>query len=70
MRELCEAAFAHLGLDWQRHVKVDPAPVRPAEVDVLLADPGKARRQLAWRPTVGFGALVRMMVDADMARLA
>lgn len=70
VRELCEVAFAHLGLDWQRHVKVDPALVRPAEVDVLLADPGKARRQLGWQPTVGFGALVRMMVDADMARLA
>ena len=70
VRELCEVAFAHLGLEWEQYVTVDPALVRPAEVDVLLADPGKARRQLGWRPTVGFVDLVRMMVDADMARLA
>jgi GDPmannose 4,6-dehydratase len=69
VRELCEVAFAHLGLEWQQYVTADPALVRPAEVDVLLADPGKARRQLDWRPTVGFVDLVRMMVDADMARL-
>jgi GDPmannose 4,6-dehydratase len=70
VRELCEVAFAHLGLEWEQYVTVDPALARPAEVDVLLADPGKARRQLGWRPTVGFVDLVRMMVDADMARLA
>ncbi len=70
VRELCEAAFAHVGLEWEQYVTVDPALVRPAEVDVLLADPGKARRQLGWCPTVGFVDLVRMMVDADMARLA
>ncbi|OGU02751.1 MAG: GDP-mannose 4,6-dehydratase [Gemmatimonadetes bacterium RBG_16_66_8] len=70
VRELCEVAFAHVGLDWQKYVKLDPALVRPAEVDVLLADPGKARRQLGWHPTVGFADLVRMMMDADMARLS
>ncbi len=70
VRELCEIAFAHAGLDWKKSVVVDPALVRPAEVDVLLADPGKAHRQLGWRPTVGFADLVRMMMDADLARLA
>ncbi|HJQ65261.1 MAG TPA: GDP-mannose 4,6-dehydratase [Gemmatimonadales bacterium] len=70
VRELCEIAFAHAGLDWTQYVVVDPALVRPAEVDVLLADPAKARAQLGWRPTVAFADLVRMMMDADLARLA
>jgi GDPmannose 4,6-dehydratase len=70
VRELCEIAFSHTGLDWTKHVRVDPGLVRPAEVDVLRADPSKARRELGWRPTVSFPALVRMMVDADMKRLA
>ncbi|HXJ30690.1 MAG TPA: GDP-mannose 4,6-dehydratase [Gemmatimonadales bacterium] len=70
VRELCEIAFSHAGLDWTKHVRVDPGLVRPAEVDVLRADPSKARRELGWRPTVPFPALVRMMVDADMKRLA
>jgi GDPmannose 4,6-dehydratase len=69
VRELCEIAFAHVGLDWTRYVTVDAQFVRPAEVDVLCADPSKARRRLDWRPQVGFDALVRMMVDADLARL-
>src|SRR5512135_824874 len=62
VRELCEIAFAHAGLDWKKHVRVDPALVRPAEVDVLRADPSKARRELGWKPTVSFPELVRMMV--------
>ncbi|HXQ27632.1 MAG TPA: GDP-mannose 4,6-dehydratase [Gemmatimonadales bacterium] len=70
VRELCEIAFAHAGLDWQRHVKVDPKLVRPAEVDVLQADPAKARRELGWTPRIDFAGLVRMMVDADLERLA
>jgi len=70
VRELCEVAFAHVGLDWRRHVEVDPMLVRPAEVDVLQADPTRARRRLGWQPCVGFPELVRMMVDADLARLA
>ena len=70
VRELCEIAFSHAGLDWKRHVKVDPGLVRPAEVDVLRADPSNARRALGWTPTVSFPALVRMMVDADLERLA
>ena len=69
VRELVEIAFQHAGLDWQRYVKIDPRFVRPAEVDILLADPSKAARDLGWRPTVTFEGLVRMMVDADLARL-
>jgi GDPmannose 4,6-dehydratase len=70
VRELCEVAFGHVGLDWRRHVEIDPALVRPAEVDVLQADPVRARQRLGWQPRVGFAELVRMMVDADLARLA
>jgi GDPmannose 4,6-dehydratase len=69
VRELCEIAFAHAGLDWERHVVVDPSLVRPAEVDVLRADPSRAAERLDWRPHVGFGDLVRLMVDADRERL-
>jgi GDPmannose 4,6-dehydratase len=69
VRELCQIAFAHVGLDWEQYVQVDPSFVRPAEVDVLLADPSKARRELGWRPSVGFADLVRMMMDADLARV-
>jgi len=70
VRELCEIAFGHVGLDWRRYVRVDPRFARPAEVDVLQADATKARRALGWRPTVDFATLVRMMVDADLERLA
>jgi GDPmannose 4,6-dehydratase len=70
VRELVEVAFAHVGLDWQKHVVSDPKFYRPAEVDVLIADPAKARRELGWSPRVGFAELVRMMVDADLDRLA
>ncbi len=69
VRELVEIAFAHVGLDWKEHVRTDPAFIRPAEVDVLQADPSRARQELGWRPTVDFRGLVRMMVDADLARL-
>ena len=69
VRELCEVAFGHVGLDWQRYVKVDPQFVRPAEVDVLLADAGQARRDLGWAPKVTFEKLVTMMVDADLERV-
>ncbi len=69
VRELVEVAFRHAGLDWQKHVVQDPQFIRPAEVDLLLADPGRAQRELGWRPTVDFAGLVRMMVDADLARL-
>ena len=69
VRELCEVAFGHVGLDWQRYVKVDPRFVRPAEVDILLADAGRARRDLGWAPQVSFEKLVTMMVDADLERV-
>jgi GDPmannose 4,6-dehydratase len=70
VRELVEIAFDHVGLDWRKHVTVDPRFLRPAEVDVLLADPTKARTELGWAPTVPFDRLVRMMVDADLGRLS
>jgi GDPmannose 4,6-dehydratase len=70
VRELCDIAFRHVGLDWEKYVRVDPAFVRPAEVDVLQADPRRARRALGWAPRVSFAELVRMMVDADLERLA
>ncbi len=67
VREFVELAFGHVGLDWERHVRVDSAYLRPTEVDVLRGDPAKAMRQLGWRPTVRFEELVRLMVDADLA---
>jgi len=69
VRELCEMAFGHVGLDWRDHVVVDPKYYRPAEVDLLVSDPRKARQRLGWVPTVGFDKLVHMMVDADLAAL-
>jgi GDPmannose 4,6-dehydratase len=66
VREFCQEAFAHAGLDWEKHVVVDPKYFRPAEVDLLLGDPSKARRQLGWVPKVDFRGLVRLMVDADL----
>jgi GDPmannose 4,6-dehydratase len=58
-----------VGLDWQKHVVVDPKYFRPAEVDLLLGDPKKAREVLGWRPRVTFSELVRLMVDADLEAL-
>jgi GDPmannose 4,6-dehydratase len=68
--ELVEAAFGCVGLDWQKYVVVDPALYRPAEVDLLIGDPSKARRVLGWEPEVTFEDLVREMVFADLDRLA
>jgi GDPmannose 4,6-dehydratase len=70
VRELVEAAFGHVGLNWQDHVVTDPKFMRPAEVDLLRADPSKARKELGWTPKVGFRQLVAMMVDADLERLS
>ncbi|KPK06311.1 MAG: GDP-mannose 4,6-dehydratase [Gemmatimonas sp. SG8_28] len=70
VRDLAQVAFAHVGLDWQDHVRVDQQLVRPAEVDHLLADPHKARTNLGWEPRVSFEDMIRMMVDHDVARLA
>jgi GDPmannose 4,6-dehydratase len=67
VRELCEIAFSHAGLDWQEHVVVDPAFVRPAEVDLLIGDASKARRVLGWAAKHSFRQLIEMMVDADVA---
>jgi GDPmannose 4,6-dehydratase len=69
VRDLVEAAFGHVGLDWRKHVITDPRYMRPAEVDVLQADPSKARRELGWEPKIGFAELIAMMVDADLERL-
>jgi GDPmannose 4,6-dehydratase len=68
VQQLCEEAFAHAGLDWRQHVTQDPRFLRPAEVDLLVADPRKAERQLGWKTTVDFRGLVHMMVDADLER--
>jgi GDPmannose 4,6-dehydratase len=68
VRELCEVAFEHAGLDYRKYVVQDPKFLRPAEVDLLVADPAKARAKLGWKPKVGFHELVRMMVDADLER--
>jgi GDPmannose 4,6-dehydratase len=67
VRELCEIAFAHAGLSWEKSVVIDPAFVRPAEVDLLIGDARKARTALGWAPKHSFRNLVEMMVDADIA---
>jgi GDPmannose 4,6-dehydratase len=66
VREFLELAFGHVGLDWRDFVREDPRYFRPAEVDLLLADPSKARRELGWAPKVGFRELVRRMVESDL----
>jgi GDPmannose 4,6-dehydratase len=68
VQELVEIAFGHAGLDWKKHVVMDPAFLRPAEVDHLIGDPAKAREKFGWTPSVTFKQLVTMMVDADMER--
>jgi len=68
VREFCQLAFARAGLDWEQRVIVDPALVRPADVDLLVGDASKARRVLGWRSKTSFRGLVEMMVDADLER--
>nr|WP_298139541.1 GDP-mannose 4,6-dehydratase [uncultured Pseudomonas sp.] len=70
VREMCSIAFAHVELDYLQHVVVDPAFFRPAEVDILLGNPGKAERVLGWAPQTSLEKLIRMMVDADLKRVA
>jgi GDPmannose 4,6-dehydratase len=70
VRELVDLAFGHVGLKWQDHVEIDPAFFRPAEVDLLVGDPSKAKAKLGWIPKVSFPQLVARMVDADMKRVA
>ena len=69
VRDLCEVAFRHVDLDWREHVRIDPERLRPAEVDHLRADAGKAADLLDWKPAVDFERLVVMMVDADLERV-
>jgi len=66
VREFCEVAFAHAGLDWRKHVVVDPSYMRPTEVDLLLGDPSKAKHELGWEPTTKFRDLVKLMVGCDL----
>jgi GDPmannose 4,6-dehydratase len=70
VREFCEIAFSHVGLDYKEYVVRDEKFYRPAEVDLLISDPSKAREQLKWELTVSFKELVTMMVDSDMQRLS
>jgi GDPmannose 4,6-dehydratase len=70
VKDLVQEAFSHAGLDWEKYVRTDPRFLRPAEVDHLIGDPSKARRVLGWEPSVDFTGLVRMMVDADLERIA
>ena len=67
VRELVEVAFSHVGLNWEDYVEIDPKFIRPAEVDLLIGDPSKAKKVLGWKPKVNFEGLVKMMVDSDMA---
>ncbi|HET9887405.1 MAG TPA: GDP-mannose 4,6-dehydratase, partial [bacterium] len=62
-----EKAFARAGLDWEKHVVIDPALFRPAEVDLLIGDASKARKNLGWRPEVSFEELIDRMVETDLA---
>jgi GDPmannose 4,6-dehydratase len=68
VKEFCEIAFSHVGLDYKEYVVVDEKFYRPAEVDLLISDPSKARAKLKWEPAVTFKELVTMMVDSDLAR--
>ena len=70
VRDFCNLAFSHVGLKAEKHVVVDPARLRPAEVDVLHGDSGKAQRVLGWVPETSLEQLAAEMVDADMARLS
>ena len=69
VRDMCRIAFEHVGLNTDEHLVIDPALFRPAEVDVLLGNPAKAKSKLGWAPEISLDALIREMVDADMARL-
>jgi len=69
VREFVELAFKYAGLDWKKYVRVDKTFYRPAEVNILLGNYGKAKRILGWKPKVTFKELVRMMVKADLERI-
>ena len=69
VREFLEVAFSHMGLDWQKHVEIDPRYFRPAEVELLIGDYSKAKKKLGWEPKTKFNDLVKLMVDEDIRRL-
>ena len=69
VREFLEVAFGHVGLDWHKHVEIDPRYYRPAEVDLLIGDPAKAKRKLGWEPKTTFADLTKLMVEADLKSL-
>jgi GDPmannose 4,6-dehydratase len=70
VRQCVDIAFRHVGLEWEKYVRIDPAFLRPAEVDHLIGDSSKARQVLGWHPSVTFEQLIAMMVDADLGRLS
>ncbi len=70
VRDMCKLAFAHVGLDYEEHIVIDPAFYRPAEVDVLLGNPAKAKARLGWSATTDLETMISMMVDADSRRVA
>nr|MBA2524649.1 GDP-mannose 4,6-dehydratase [Pyrinomonadaceae bacterium] len=70
VREFVSAAFEHAGLDWQKHVEIDPRYYRPAEVNDLIGDASKARAEMGWEPTIYFPELVKLVVDADIEMLS
>jgi GDPmannose 4,6-dehydratase len=69
VKEFLQAAFEHAGLDWKEHVEIDARYYRPAEVDLLIGDPSKAKRQLGWEAKTSLDELVRLMVDADLEQV-
>jgi GDPmannose 4,6-dehydratase len=69
VQEFVELAFSRAGLDWEKYVVIDPKFVRPAEVQLLLGDPSKAKKILGWEPKIKFKELVEMMVDADLGKI-
>ena len=69
IRDLCRIAFAHVSLDWEEHVKVDPAFLRPADVDVTVGDATRARKRLGWVPEISLEQMIAEMVEADLRRL-
>jgi GDPmannose 4,6-dehydratase len=70
VRDLVQVAFNHVGLDWEQYVVIDPEFMRPAEVDLLIGDATKSKKELGWEPNVSFSEMIQMMVDADIKRLS
>jgi GDPmannose 4,6-dehydratase len=68
VRDVCQIAFAHVGLDWQNHVKTDDRLLRPTEIKELKGDYTRAKRELGWEPRTSFTELIQLMVEADLER--